>query len=80
MGGSTEKPFATVRNISFSNINVQCKRVGEMEGNSPDTVSNIVFRNITATAETATLKTSYSGIKFENVMVNGVSFDINKKD
>jgi hypothetical protein len=51
-----------------------------MEGNAADTVSNIVFRNITATAEAATLKTSYSGIKFENVTVNGVPFDINKKD
>jgi polygalacturonase len=80
MGGSTEKPFATVRNIRFSNINVQCKSVGEMEGNAADTVSNIVFKNITATAEAATLKTSYSGIKFENVTVNGVPFDINKKD
>jgi len=27
MGGSKEKPFATVRNIIFSNINVQCKTV-----------------------------------------------------
>jgi len=76
MGGSSEKPFATVRNISFSNINVQCKRVGEMEGNPADTVSNIFFRNITATAESATLKTGYSGIKYENVMVNGTPFEI----
>lgn len=79
MGGSTEKPFATVRNISFSNINVQCKRVGEMEGNPADRVSNISFKNITATAESAILKTGYSGVKYENVMVNGAPLSTNKK-
>jgi polygalacturonase len=50
MGGSTEKPFATVRNITFSNIKVACKTLGEMEGNPKDTVANIRFRNINATA------------------------------
>jgi hypothetical protein len=74
MGGSTEKPFANVRNIAFSNINVECKSLGEMEGNATDTVSNIVFRDIQAKAEKATLKTKYTGIKFENVVVNGVAF------
>ncbi|MGB3006008.1 MAG: glycosyl hydrolase family 28 protein [Chitinophagaceae bacterium] len=80
MGGSTEKPFAKVRNISFSNINVQFKTIGTMEGNLSDTVSNIVFRNIIATAEAATLKTNYAGIKFENVTINGTPFTINKKE
>jgi polygalacturonase len=74
MGGSTEKPFAIVRNISFSNINVQCKTVGAMQGNPADTVSNILFKNITATAEKAELKTNYTGIIFENVIVNAVPF------
>lgn len=71
MGGSTEKPFATVRNITLSNINVQCKSFGDMEGNPADTVSTILFKNITATAEMPALKTKYSGIKAENVIVNG---------
>ncbi|MES2773965.1 MAG: glycosyl hydrolase family 28 protein [Bacteroidota bacterium] len=71
MGGSTEKPFATVRNISFSNINVQCKSVGDLEGNPADSVYNILFKNINATAGTATLKTKYTGIKHENVTING---------
>jgi len=72
MGGSTEKPFAIVRNISFSNLNVQCKTVGAMQGNPADTVSNILFKNITAIAEKAELKTNYTGIIFENVIVNAV--------
>jgi polygalacturonase len=76
MGGSTEKPFATVRNITFSNINVACKRFGEMEGNPADTVSGIVFKNINAVAETAILKTQYADIKTENVIVNGIPFVI----
>jgi polygalacturonase len=74
MGGSTEKPFATVRNITFSNINVTCKSPGEMEGNPSDKVSNIHFKDINAKAEQATLKTKYTGITFENVKVNGRMF------
>jgi polygalacturonase len=80
MGGSTEKPFATVRNITFSNIKVVCKTFGDMEGNPADTVSNIVFKDINATAATPTFKTKYAGIKLENVTVNDAPFDINKKD
>lgn len=80
MGGSKEKPFAIVRNISFSNINVECKAIGTMEGNPADTVSSILFSNIKARAETATLKTKYSGIQFKNVTVNGAPFDLSKKE
>jgi polygalacturonase len=71
MFGSTAKPFATVRNITLSNINVQCKSVGELEGNDADIVSNINLKNINATAETAVLKTKYRKIKLSNVIVNG---------
>ncbi|MEQ1796463.1 MAG: glycosyl hydrolase family 28 protein [Lacibacter sp.] len=78
MGGSKEKPFAVVRNITFSNINVQCKTVGTMQGNPADTVSGIIFRNITAAAEKTELKTNYTGIEFEKVMVNGTPFSLKK--
>lgn len=71
LGGSTEKPYGTVRNITFSNINVGCNRLGEIEGNPADKVSNIVFRNINARAETPALKNKYSDVKFKNVTVNG---------
>lgn len=74
LGGSTEKPFAIVRNIRFSNINVTCKQLGQMQGNPTDSVSNILFTNMNVKAETTTLKTSYSGIQFENVLVNGSPF------
>lgn len=80
MGGSTEKPFAIVRNITFSNINVQCKSVGTMQGNPSDTVSNILFSNATLKAETPTLKTKYTGIKFEKVSVNGQAFSLPKDE
>jgi polygalacturonase len=76
MGGSTEKPFATVRNITFSNLNVECKTMGEMEGNPSDIVTNILFKDINAKATTPTLKTKYTGIAFENVKVNGVAFGL----
>jgi Endopolygalacturonase len=69
--GSNEKPYGIVRNISFTNIKVNCKSPGEIQGNPADSVSNILFKNIKATAETDTLKTKYPDIKMENVVVNG---------
>ena len=71
LAGSTEKPFATVRNITISNVNVKCKSFGVMQGNAPDTVSSVVFKNITATSENPVLKTKYKGVKAEKVTVNG---------
>lgn len=72
LGGSKEKPFAKVSNITFSNIKVQCKSVGQMQGNKADTVNNILFTDINATAEDPVLRTPYaSSIKLHNVIVNG---------
>lgn len=69
--GSSEKPFGTVKNIILSNIKVECKRLGEIEGNAADIISGIVFKNIDAKAETPTLKNKYDGVKMEKVVVNG---------
>jgi polygalacturonase len=77
LGGSSEKPFGTVRNITISNIKVKCNRFGEMEGNPADTVHNIVFKNIEASAETPGFKNKYSDIKTENVILNGNQMAIN---
>lgn len=76
MGGSSEKPFGTVRNITFSNIDVQTSRLGEIQGNPADTVYNIAFKNVKATTNNPTLKTKYTGVKTENVVVNGSPFSI----
>jgi polygalacturonase len=76
MGGSTEKPYGTVRNITFSDIDVKCKTLGEIEGNAADSINNIVFKNVKAVAETPTLKNKYPGIKMENVIVNAQPFVI----
>jgi len=76
--GSQEKPFATVRNITFSNIQVNCKNLGEIVGNPEDKVSNIVFKNVTATAEVPTLKNGYSEVSGDHVTVNGKPFTIDK--
>ncbi len=78
MNGSDEKPFAIVKNIQFSNIDVQCKTIGTMEGNANDKISKISFSNITAIAETPTLKTNYKKIKLKNFKVNGTSFTLKK--
>jgi len=71
MEGSKEKPFGIVRNITISNIKVECNVFGEIEGNPSDQISNILFKNIKATATEPELKCNYPGIKTENVIVNG---------
>ena len=64
------KSTGIVRNITISNIKVACNVFGEMEGNASDTISNILFKNIEATAKEPALKSKYSEIKTDNVLVN----------
>jgi hypothetical protein len=71
MKGSKEKPYGTIRNITLSDIDVSCDKFANLQGNPTDTVSNIVFRNVTATAKTATFTNIYKDVKFENVTLNG---------
>lgn len=71
MEGTHEKPFAIVRNISISNVNVKCNYVGEVSGNSSDKVTNILFSNIVAEAKDPVLKNNYPTVKMKNVSVNG---------
>lgn len=75
--GSTEKPYGIVRNITFSNINVQAQSFGDMEGNENDKVSNIVFKDITATAKSPVLKNKYKDVQISNVVVNGTPLVVN---
>lgn len=74
--GSVEKPFGTVRNITFSNINVKCNRLGNIKGNSTDTISAILFKDMKITASKASLESIYKDITFDNVTVNGTPFEI----
>jgi len=77
--GSNAKPFAIVRNISVSNIKVKCSVVAELVGNPMDQVSNILLKNIEVEAKIPELKTKYTGIKVENVIVNGLPFLLKKQ-
>lgn len=78
--GSTEKPFGIVRNITFSNIKMKCNRIGDIKGNPSDKVSDILFKNITVSAQTPTLETNhYPNIQTENVVVNGTPFSIKQE-
>lgn len=73
MEGSTAKPYGIVRNITMTDINVECARFGEMEGNALDTVSNIVFSRINVKATTPIFKNKYTtGVQFNQVTMNGV--------
>ncbi|AKQ46012.1 exopolygalacturonase [Rufibacter radiotolerans] len=78
LGGSSEKPFGTIRNIIFSNLTIQCNNLGVLEGNSSDVVSGIVFRNSTIKAEKPTLKNAYPQVEMVNVTVNGTELVLNK--
>lgn len=78
MGGSTEKPFGTVRNITFSNVTVKCNSLGEIEGNPSDKVNGILLKDVTATTDKPTLKTAYKGITTKNMMVNGAPFSVKR--
>ena len=69
--GSKEKPYGIVRNISISNINVSSNNFGDMEGNPSDQVSNVLFKDITATAKTPGFNNIYKNVKAENVTING---------
>ncbi|SFQ59536.1 glycoside hydrolase family 28 protein [Hymenobacter arizonensis] len=71
MAGSEEKPFGTIRNITVSNVKVNCKQFAVLNGNSTDKVSNITFKNVVATAETPAFPNKYPDVKFENVTLNG---------
>ena len=78
--GSNAKPFAIVKNITVSNINVKCSVVAELAGNPMDQVSKVQFNNVTATAVDPTIKTNYKGIKLKNVIVNGSPLDMKRKN
>ena len=79
--GSGEKPFGIVRNITISNINMQCNRVGDIKGNPDDKVSDILFKDITVKAISPILNTNnYPNVRIANVMVNGSLLDIKQKD
>ena len=71
MAGSTEKPFGIIRNITISNVKVRTKQFAVLNGNPTDQVSNIVFKNVEATAETAAFPNKYPNVKFQNVTLNG---------
>jgi polygalacturonase len=71
LAGTNSKPFGTARSITFSKINVKCRSFGIMDGNPSDTVSSVLFKNITAVADEPSLKTKYKGVKVQNVKVNG---------
>ena len=69
--GSNEKPFGMVRNISISNVKVDCKSFGDLQGNPADQASQISFKNISATAKKPGLNNRFKDVKTENVTING---------
>ncbi|MBD2721601.1 glycoside hydrolase family 28 protein [Hymenobacter armeniacus] len=73
MAGSTEKPFGTIRNITVANVKVKCKQFAVLNGNPTDKVSNIAFKNVTATADQAAFPNKYADVKFDNVTLNGAA-------
>lgn len=75
MEGSKEKPHGVIRNITISNVNVQCEKFGVIEGNPSDQVEHFVIRDVKATAKQGSFTTRYAGVQFENVWLNGTALD-----
>jgi polygalacturonase len=71
MAGSASTPFGTIRDIRITNVNVQCRELAMLAGNPTDKVSNIVFKNVTATSPKATFTNKYPSIAFDHVTLNG---------
>jgi polygalacturonase len=71
LNGSNEKPYGAVRGVTMSNINVACDKLGTIEGNANDTVTDFTLKDSNVTTETPTLKNKYSDVKVRNVTVNG---------
>jgi polygalacturonase len=80
LAGSAEKPFGTIRNIRISNVNVQAREFALLAGNPTDKVSNIVFKNVTATSPKSTFTNKYPSIVFDNVTLNGAPVQAAKAD
>jgi polygalacturonase len=75
--GRLDPPYAVVRNITFKNVNVTCKRIGELIGNPKDVFQNVLFQDCNiSTIEEEGFNTIYTNVlRFENVRVNGTLFD-----
>ncbi|MGI4824168.1 MAG: glycoside hydrolase family 28 protein [Janthinobacterium lividum] len=72
MAGSTEKPSGVIRNIRITNVKVKCRELALLAGNPEDKVENIVFKNVEATAPTATFTNKYpKTVTFDHVTLNG---------
>ncbi len=80
MAGSAEKPFGTIRNIRIANVNVQCRELAMLAGNPTDQVSNIVFKNVTATSTKPTFTNKYPAVVFNHVTLNGAPVQATKAD
>jgi hypothetical protein len=72
MAGSAEKPSGVIRNIRITNVKVKCRELALLAGNPEDKVENIVFKNVEATAPTATFTNKYpKTVTFDHVTLNG---------
>ena len=73
--GTNEHPYGIVRNVKFSNVDVDCDNFIYMKGNKNDKVSKVTLENVTArTHKTDKIVNAYkSATKMKNVVVNGKS-------
>lgn len=69
--GSDEKPYGIVRNILIENVKVKAKSLGVIAGNTADTVSNFVMRNIDVEASNPGFECIYPDVTLEGVTMNG---------
>lgn len=70
-------PLSISRNISFRNLNLDCKAIFDIGITENDSLQNFEFKNIVAKSEKLVFDpTLFEGLVLENVVVNGVPMTI----
>lgn len=82
MENTKVSPKGIVRNITIKRLKVKCNELGTLNGNSNDSVDNIILKEIDATVKKMGLNTKYKNVKLENVKINNIilEHDLQKHD
>jgi polygalacturonase len=78
MEGRTTPTPGIIKNISFKDVELECKTMAELKAMDTDSIENITFTNVKIKSEKDTFETKYSkAITLKNVFINNkpVTFD-----
>lgn len=79
MEGRTTPTPGIIKNISFKDVDLECKSMAELKAMDTDTIENISFTNVKIKSEKDSFETKYSKvIKLDNVFINGMQVSFGK--